>query len=590
MTKSLHNTSVSLQEKADNADDPQVPVAELQSAEGVLSALQTAIKNYPLYPHNHAFSKKLLNTTLQSITSHLSDYQNFKLNVTKEGFSYRQVKLSCSGANADLLGMPLRRDGIEWISLDRGISLDELGAFLSIVNNYRNISDDADGDLVTSFWKAGFSHLHYHAADILLDTEHVLDFSQFTPAPASKSGNQQGGSSKDEHGGTEKTKTSAAMQGKEMSISSPLMKSSLTLDSTEQEKLQRLIFIQDSRDTAYDVIDILLILLEEQSKEEDFDMLLTYIHAELQDSLAKTEFRHTSHLLSRLRRDAIDFRISGAHNRIAAFFSKIATDNSLDLLGKQRQSHWSGDDTTPHHLRNTLAHLPSSALEKLIENLPYVPPGPHQRSFQEAIVLLANQDSTTLARAVTSASTESLLLLVPCLRYIKGSEPLALLTRFCHHAEKTIRLTSLKSLLKRSDADPASLLDILDDSCGEVRQVLLRHLRKKRDRANEKALLAYIQSRYARMRDKKHIESCYRTLGLCGSRVSVNFLAQVLTGKPLLGLVRGSDPTHRRGAALALQLLSLPDANHILAQARRSPFPHVRLAVKRPMVASSDMS
>ncbi|HQP30488.1 MAG TPA: hypothetical protein PLB81_04110, partial [Deltaproteobacteria bacterium] len=70
-------------------------------------------------------------------------------------------------------------------------------------------------------------------------------------------------------------------------------------------------------------------------------------------------------------------------------------------------------------------------------------------------------------------------------------------------------------------------------------------------------------------------------LGQCGSSDSVAFLRQTLIGSRWGLHLRQT--AQMRGAAMALRLLGIPEAQQVLEEASRSYRPHVRRTVKQAL-------
>ena len=72
----------SMSESATGEDSPSPE--ELKAAQAALAALQTATKNYPLYPQNHAISIKLITATLDSLSYLFNFTENLRIDITKD--------------------------------------------------------------------------------------------------------------------------------------------------------------------------------------------------------------------------------------------------------------------------------------------------------------------------------------------------------------------------------------------------------------------------------------------------------------------------------------------------------------------------
>lgn len=563
-----------------NGDESPSP-EELKSAQAAIAALQTATKNYPLYPQNHAISIKLISSTLDTLQYHFNFSDILKIDITKDGFSYRDQPLIIPGLQSDLLGPPLRRDGIEWIGFEKGLLSHEISYFIEIVNTFRNLADEPEGDLVTCLWKENLPHIKYHATEVLLETVPQFDFSQFKPRaevrqkklPIGKGA--QGASS-----AASPTQQESSTMGEINLESQKPDLNSLTLSDEEKKLLQQMVITEESWDNSYDIIDVLLIILEDQEEKKDFEAILDVIHTEFKDSLTRGEFQHSKLLLQRLREGIERFKYSDAPQRINLFYNEIS---SPDNLGELTESL--ADKTTANHdrisdLKNTLAMLPPSAVEVLAPLLVKIPVLAFQRAIMEVIVFLSSQDFSVIERTIADADDEVVSRLIPCLGLIQSTRALTLLRKLTQDKPLKIRIDALKVLLRRDGENIADIFELIEDPQQEIRHLLFNHLSKQRNKTFEKLLLEYLREREYTLKSSKHLGQCYKTLGLCGSSLCLQYLRQELIEKPFIDIMTWKGSTHRRGAALALYLVDLPKAHTLLRNAQKSLFPNIRNAAR----------
>ena len=563
-----------------NGDESPSP-EELKSAQAAIAALQTATKNYPLYPQNHAISIKLISSTLDTLNYHFNFTSILKIDITKDGFSYRDQPLIVPGLQSDLLGPPLRRDGIEWIGFEKGLLSHEISYFVEIVNTFRNLADEPEGDLVTCLWKENLPHIKYHATEVLLETVPQFDFSQFKPRAEvrqkklSIGKGARGGSS-----ATSPTQQESSTMGEiNLDEQNPDL-NSLALSEEEKKILQQMVITEENWDNSYDIIDVLLILLEDQEEKDDFEAILDVIHTEFKDSLTRGEFQHSRLLLQRLREGVERFKYSDAPLRISSFYGELSSPDTLEELTESLVDETTAKHDTIADLKNTLAMLPPPAVEVLGPLLVNIPVVAFQRAIMEVIVFLSSQDFSVIERTVTDADNAVVSKLIPCLGMIQSSRALALLRLLTQNKPLKIRINALKVLLRRDGENIAHIFELIEDPQQEIRHLLFAHLSKQRNKIFEKLLLEYLRDREYTLKNSKHIEQCYKALGMCGSSLCLPYLRQELIEKPFIDIMTWKGSTHRRGAALALHLVDLPKAYTLLESATKSLFPNIRNAAR----------
>ena len=164
--------------RSETTNDP--PSSEsLEAARGFMAAFSNAVKSYSLYPDTHTISGKLLSGLETSLTNFFQTTPYLKLEIEKERICFRGIEVYQQSGREDYLVTPFFRDGILWIEFRKGVTAAELSFLLSMLSEYRTLTDESEGDLVTALWKKDLSHIHYEAAEEFWETELSLDFSHF---------------------------------------------------------------------------------------------------------------------------------------------------------------------------------------------------------------------------------------------------------------------------------------------------------------------------------------------------------------------------------------------------------------------------
>jgi hypothetical protein len=103
---------------------------------------------------------------------------------------------------------------------------------------------------------------------------------------------------------------------------------------------------------------------------------------------------------------------------------------------------------------------------------------------------------------------------------------------------------------------------------------VIRQLGKKRDSATEELFLSYLKNTTFQKDQADHVMVCFKTLGRCGSLRSIPYLRETLLHRKWMpGFWRA---LYRRGAAVALEALAIPESEQLLDKARRSLHPSLR--------------
>jgi len=272
--------------------DKSYSLKELDAVRNCMVVFSIAIKNYPLYPDDHAITENLLRRFKNSLANYFRISPILKLDIEKERVLLKGVEVYRSNEREDHLVTPFFRDGIVWIEFNEGVQNSELSSLLQSLNDYRILKVESEGDLVTSLWKKEFPHIDYEATEIYWETEPKLDFSQYnvngTPNEELKDPLSSGGSGSDHD---QQTKTGDVKDQTAINIASAEdVEDSTQLIPEEKKKVQQLIIEEEKRNHTEDILDVLLILLEDEKEPEAFDSILKILVQEFEIILNHGEF------------------------------------------------------------------------------------------------------------------------------------------------------------------------------------------------------------------------------------------------------------------------------------------------------------
>ena len=561
-------------------DNP--PNEVLRAVRGFLAAFSKAAKSFSLYPATHVISENLLSGLVTSLTNFFQLCPELKLAIDKDRISYKEIDVYQSNGREDFLVAPLFRDGIIWIEFRKGITAPELSFLLDKLNEYRTISDESEGDLVTALWQKNLPHIHYEAADVFWETQPRLDFSHFDVSDSSKE--QQQGLSGLRHVSADGEQQSGSEETKDPStlsiISKDVKRSLIPLTPGEKKQLQNLIKEEEHRNRSEDILDLLLIILEDEVEEEEFKSILELLVKEFEYILRHGEFRLAIKILNHLR------KLSGndAANKtwrdplIDQYFERVSDAEFLEILESYLAEFKSDDATRLKVFRQVLLMLRPKAVLTLGPLLTEVSSAALRRRLMEAIGILSKQDLKPLGQLLKAPDEQMVKRLVTIVGHLDGKDPQRLLLDMARHHSLDVRKEALKQLLNRNGCVQRSFFFLLEDSSNVIRREILHRLASERNPRSEDPLLEYLGQKEFNVSTNDHILACYESLGKCGSTRSIPLLKATLEERSWLEIFNFGGSPHRRGAALALAALNNPEADKILMQATRSFFPPIKRA------------
>lgn len=561
------------------------PKEVLEAVRGFLAAFSKAVKSYSLYPATHIISENLLSGLVNSLTNFFQLGPELKLDIDKDRISYKEIEVYLSNGREDFLVSPFFRDGIIWIEFRKGITAAELSFLLDMLSEYRTLSDESEGDLVTALWQKNLPHIHYEAADVFWETQPRLDFAHFDASDSSKEKPQSPSGLR--HGSADGEQQSGSGDAKDQStlsiISKDVKRSLIPLTPGENEQLQKLIKDEEHRNRSEDILDLLLIILEDEAEEEEFSSILELLAQEFENILRHGEFRLAVKILSHLR------KLSGKNSAnktwrnplIDQYFENVSDTEFLEALKPYIADFKSEDATRLKIFRQVLLMLRPKAVLTLGPLLAEVSSAALRRRLMEAIGILSKQDLNPLSQLLKAPDEQMIKRLVTIVGHLDGKDPLRLLLDMARHPSLNVRKEALKHLLNRYGCIQRSFFFLLEDPSDVIRREILHRLASERNPRSEDPLLEYLGQKVFNVSTNEHILACYEALGKCGSTRSIPLLKATLEERSWWEIFNFGGSPHRRGAALALAALNNPEADKILQQATRSLFPHIKRAARR---------
>jgi hypothetical protein len=527
---------------------------EWQAAEKVLTSLQLARKNYSLYPENHVNCERALEKFWLQLDKYLRSHGNLRFDLAKDKILFQEEVILSEPPEEGNLPFTLFRDGIQWLEFQQGIDSDAVEEFLKLLNKYRILSGEPEGDLVTALWEARLPHIQYYVADYFWGAEPEVDLNA-SPGTAE----------------------AELLEEEEESPNSEcfpaIEPAALKMTPEEEAELREMVRVEEKRDPVTDYLDVLLDSLMELREKENFVPILESLEEVFHDSLARRYLETALKILKSLHyvRKTCATETTWALPLIDNFFLTASSAKCLRPL----QSAWLDMDTEEiEQTKQILVLLQPEAIQTLGGMLVETSSLRLQKMLLQVILVLAHRDLKPLEAMLGRPEEELVQKLVYVLGRIDGESSTRILGRMLRNPSARVRHEALKPLLSRGSTDIKGLFHLIEDESDAIRRLVLRYLGQNRNKVTENLLLEYLDGGKLNRSDDEHIIACFRTLGRCGSPRSIPFLRKTLLGRGWLPSLRKL--SYRQGAAFALQSMGTAEAQEVLKEASKSLFPGVR--------------
>ncbi len=535
-------------------------VEAASASEAVIASLLYALQLFSLYPDDHPLGEQGITRLHKDLDVFTAEYGDLFLRVEKNQLLLGEEVVYQGAASEGDLTFALSRDGILILVVRRGINREEVQLLISILNRYKTIWDESDGDIVTALWEADLPHIDWKAVDAFIDSDIDIDVWRKK----------------------EKKRTPVLDSGLDLvSAQKPeplprINMLSVQLTPEETEQLKEMVQQDEERDLPRDILDMMADILTAQQEEDYCSTALAYIDKMLVQSLSEKDFDFAAEILQRviLLRQLGERRwLHSVLSTMDALLEKISSSYFLVPL---IHSLGTFNGASTDSIKKFLSLVPSRAISALAPLLWTSVPSHVHSMIAETVVLLANRTFEPFEALLVSAEDEHLIRMVPLLGKMQGERSAGVLLRLVKHSSDKVRKEALKAIIVRAIWAPEDLMPLMDDENESVRQIFLRYMQSRRCETVEEGLLWYLQTHGFREEEHEHLLECFRTLGKCGSAQSLGFLRQLLLGGNWFSRLRAT--VRRQGAALALSELGLDEARKILAEAIHSRYPGIRKA------------
>lgn len=558
------------------------PVSKARSADSdipkirdMLASLFIALRNHALYPEEHVVCRKSVAVVLSRLDGFLADHDFLHLDVEEDRFLFEGEVVHQGPPQNDNLPFQLFRDGILWLEFHSGLTTEELNSFFKLLIRYRTPQEEAEGDLVTGLWEAGFPHIQYRKVDVLWKAEPLIDFRLLKTGPGESQAMEEG----------ERESPAPVVK-----IAIPAAEPAFWKITPEEEKaIREMVLEEETRNNTEDVLDVLTIILMQQRDPKNFTIILEFLAEEFAYALAQGELLFVLKFLENL--DALWESVTPEEPwtlpLLNDFRQKISGPDVLGALEQAWPIVGVMEADRRDCLRRALLWFPADVVLTLgpmlaKTDLPIV-----EQFLSEIIGIHAGRDLQPMAHLLSEAEEPLVRKLIPLLRGLDGQGPADLLFGLTRHPSVPVCRDAIHILITRDPQNLTKLFPLIEDSRLPIRRLILDHLGKRRNRLAEELLLKYLEKNPASLKDRQHILACYRALGQCGSSRSLLFLRESLLRQAWKAFLGIGNSLHRQGAALALKAMTNEKAAQaLLESAARSPFSGIRFAYRHAIEAA----
>jgi hypothetical protein len=548
----------------------------LLAAKAVVTSLQLALKMLTLYAEDHLYCQKSIVRLHGDIETFLAKFGNLNLEIRSNCLLY-EGEIVHEGTSKDGdLSFALFRDGLMELVFLKGFESEETGFLVRTIDRYKSLATTAEGDIVTALWEARLPHLHYVAAD------NILEFEEGNQALISDSGQFEMPELPDQappvqtpYQDQPSPESSLAEVAKQIEFKT-ISPTTLQLTFEEADNLEDMVRSEEERDGTQEIMDMMGDILKDQQDEEFFAYIIEYMLEEFKTSVKEKDFdiafriMQTLHRVRKLSEESRTWALS----RVQGFFSTIGRPEFLESLQEVLSNLSAAQIKGARRVLGLLWPDAVPGLGPLLVDAS----GPVRELLSDVLVSLSSRDLRPMEQLLKNAKEPLVFRLAPLLGRVDGERSAQLLFELARYPSERVRLEALKAIIQRRLWVPKKMGFLLDDESGVIRRLAVKYLGTRKSETAEGLLARHIQNRWFDGDKSGELIACFKALGKCGTGRSLPFLKETLLKGGWLSRFRPS--TLRQGAAIALAEFGTEQSLQVLAEAARSHYPAFRRAAQ----------
>jgi hypothetical protein len=573
----------------DAASDDQVTLAEMVAR--VTQGLQhfaVAVKNCGLYPANSAIRQESVAKSHEWFRSFLEQQEALRLFVDPDQLLFQGQPVHKDKPGEPSLLLPMFRDGLQWLEFNDGLTSQEFGTFVELLNRYRLLKDEDENDLVTAMWAADFQFIKHKTANDFWDIDPVNEISSLQAGPglASSLGLGAGDGGGGQAGvaallelaeGGSPSRSIPNLPGREDLASGSeahtdgsdergemAFHQTLRMAEEDRQALMELTAQEARGETLMGGLAPALDLLWRLRTVAQARSILAFLGESAKAALSSGLFADVLALMARvsLIAERAAPRLAGLW---AEFEAGLASPEVLAGLALYRQP--SAAEGAPaaglDDLDVFLGRLPEQAVKSLALTAASAGDPAVASALLRAVAARSPAVTPELGGLINTVLKPPLLLeLIERLRpSLEAGHGLELMTTLSRHMNQQVREAASLALLAANPSAIATLSHLLSEADPALNRRIYSCLGASRNAKVEKAILNFLRSskQVGVNRDEEALLNAYRALGLsAATQAASEYCLEVANQKgarALLGLEGEQERAHRSGAMLALILM-----------------------------------
>lgn len=522
---------------------------ENRAAKEVIQAILKSKKILRMYPENNPIYVKTLEDAYNKFREFFYYNEELQLKIKQNEIYCGSELVYNSSEKEDNLALFFFKDGLREITFKKGLTNDEMEAFLTVIKLDFD-TEVIDDDIVTLFWEKDFQNIQYVVDDAVLADEDNYD------PTAVKEIKKEEANAPDNLMKAYEDAFSESDKIKEASIV-PLSDKDLQALLKEFEK--------DSQEKLGKLVNILFEMMYLAETRQDFEDISLFLMNSVDYAILRGDIQIVTDILSRLKtlleNKDISEDIKKYMDKILHFAGSEAVINHIgELLD-------SGQDIDEKVFDDFVRFLDKNAIAPFIKILGELKNIHPRKIVINALTYLGPKDIIQLSSGLNDTRWYVVRNIIHILRKIADKRAVDFLLRTVKHGDNRVKIEVIRALGELGGAGVIiALRDALEDPEVQVRIAALKALGNIRSEAAKRIILDKIKDKNFRDKEFGEKKDYFETIAKWKDEEIFDFLVSTLKKKTFFGSTKNDEK--RACAAFSLGLLGNKAALNILTKYR----------------------
>jgi hypothetical protein len=517
---------------------------EISAAKDVIQAILKSKKILRMYPSNNPIYIKTLEDANSKFREFFYYNDELQLKIKQHEIFCGSEQVYSSSEKEDNLALFFFKDGLRELTFRKGLTNDELVAFLTVITLDFD-TEVIDDDIVTLFWEKDFQNIQY-----VVDEAVLADEENYEPSAVNKAKE-------------ETNEPNNLMRAYEDALNeSDTIKETSIVPLTDQD-LHALLeeFEKYTKDKQGKLVYILFEMMYLADTRQDFEDISVFLMNSIDYAVLSGDINIATDILLKLKDLLGDKNIS---EEIKKYIKKVllfaGSEPVVIHLGELLDSAQDIDEKTFIAFVNFLDKNAIIPFMKMLGELKSI----HARKLViDALTYLGPKDIVLLASGLNDARWYVVRNIIYILRKIADKRAVDFLLKTVKHGDIRVKKEVIRALGELGGPGViVALRDSLDDPEVQVRIAALKALGNVGSEASKRIILDRINDKKFKDKEFDEKKDYFEIISKWKDKEVFDFLVRTLKQKTFFGSTKNDE--NRACAAYSLGLLGNKDALNIL--------------------------